>query len=156
MKMPSDLHSSIDFAAFGQDALAVVYLFFASWQNTRSNPTILQIGIFPRLKCALMLADPAAIKVRLFYLHFSHMPSTTVCRRLLPLALDFQSQCIGIDHCPFLDRTSWLQRERNGKSIERLPHQHFQRYPLLTVHRLYLNVIRREITNWYGTRLSGS
>jgi len=119
------------------------------------NAATLQIGVFPRPKCALLLADAAAIKVCLFYLDFSHMPSTTVCRRLLPLAPDFQSQYIDMQHCLFLDQTSWLQKERNGKSTERSPHQHFQRYALGTVHRLYLNAISREITNWYGTRLSG-
>lgn len=102
------------------------------------NATILQIGVFPRPKCTLLLADAAAIKVRLFYLDFSHMPSTTVCRRLLPTAPDFQSHYTDMEHYLFLDQTSWLQKGRNGKSTERLPHQHFQRYALDTIHRLYL------------------
>ena|SRR5579863_1831857 len=91
------------------------------------NATTMQIGVFPRPKCAIILADAAAIKVRLFYLDSSQTPSATVCRRSPPLALDFQSQYIDIHHCLFLDQTSWLQKERNGRSTERSPHQHFQR-----------------------------
>lgn len=118
------------------------------------NATTMQTGVVPRLKCAIILADAAAIKVRLCYLDFSQVPSTADCRRSLPLAPYFQSQYIDIQHCLFLDQTSWLQKGRNGKNIERSPHPHSRRSELPTLHLLDLNAITREITNWCGMRPS--
>src|SRR5260221_13997693 len=56
--MPSDLHSCIDFAAFGQDALAVVFPFYAFWQSTRSMQQPCRLAYFlgpSALYCLQML-----------------------------------------------------------------------------------------------------
>ena len=76
----SDLYSCTDFAASGQDAIAMVFFFSfcALYPEYALRPVILELAVLPRPKYTLLLADAAAIKVRPFYLQSIKIPSTWI------------------------------------------------------------------------------
>jgi hypothetical protein len=53
---------------------------------------------------------------------------TLLRRRLQRIVPGFPSPYFGIRCLLFLDRTLWLRKERSGRSTERLPLRHSQRY----------------------------
>src|SRR5258708_38020474 len=61
------------------------------------------------------------------------MSLTFVRRRSQPIVLGSRSPCSDIGHRLFLDQTSWLRKERYGRSTERLLLRHSQRYGSLFV-----------------------
>jgi hypothetical protein len=149
------MYHCIEFAAAGQDAIIVVCKLCVSYSQKSHLARTLQIGAFPRPKCSLFLADAMAIKVRPLYVELIQSSSTPAHRKSLPIARDFQSQYFDIEHWLFLDQTSWLRKESNGRSTEKSPRQPSQRYALSAVRRLNLNTVSRETTNWYGMRPRG-
>ena len=61
----SNTHSHTEFAAAGQDAIAVVIPSTTLWKGCKLKEINLQITAFPRPSSAILLADAAAIKVGL-------------------------------------------------------------------------------------------
>jgi hypothetical protein len=72
----SNLYSCIDFAASGQDAIAMVFSFCALYPEYALKPVILELAALPQPTYTLLLADAAAIKVRPFYPQSIKIPST--------------------------------------------------------------------------------
>jgi len=88
----------------------------------------LQISAFPVPSCIIHLADAAAIKVRLRYVCQMYVLLTLLRRRSQRIVPGSPSSYFDMRCCLFLEQTLWLRKERSGRSTERFPLRHSQRY----------------------------
>jgi hypothetical protein len=97
-KNTQTLYHCIEFAAFGQDAITVVFklVYFIAGSHAQQGP-----------RRSAHFLDPSALYFLQMlwlskYVHSTSSPgqtsSTPVRRKSLPLARDFQSQCFDIEH----------------------------------------------------------
>jgi hypothetical protein len=142
----SETHSYIDFATAGQDAFARVAFLAQLVRECKLKEVNLQISALPVPKTSIHIADPAAIKVLTLCLS-DWVPSTLVRRKSQPIVPGFPSSYLDIRRWLFLGQTLLRRKGRNGRSTERLPLLHSQRYVVSIIRRLILNAGSRKIIN---------
>ena len=136
-----------DFVTAGQDAVSMVPFLahFIGVMDTQSSKLADCSISYPNVQnircrcCRYQSTSTLCLSGR--------MPLTWVRRRLQRIAPGFPNPYINIRHWLFLEGTLWLQKERNGRSTERLPLPHFQRYVQSANRRLILNTLFRKIIN---------
>jgi hypothetical protein len=123
----SKTHTAV-FATAGQDAFALVAFLahFTRGVETQSNTTC-RFPHFLRQAASYMLQMLPLSKYATLCLP-DWMFSTLLRRRLQPIVPAFPSPYFDINRYVFLDQTLWLRKESSGRSTERLPLRHSQRY----------------------------
>ena len=144
---PSETHSYTEFVANGLDAYAVVPFPCALYGVNTTQCSKLAVFSISCAEVRNIYCRRCRYQSTSTLTLYGWVSSTSVRRRSQPIVPGFPSPYIDIRQCLFLERTLWLRKERNGKSTERSPLPHSQRYVLSTIHRPILNTLARKTIN---------